>query len=200
MTVSDVAMAATGRVATAAGITGLLGLVFLILLFTVGQPFGTLNDICIGAAAVLSAVLAWLLFREQRLTSSLPGQIAVLVAVAGAAVVVVGSYLVISRSTGFFLAGLYMTVGNGLIGLWLIFLNLSARQAGTWPSSFTTFGLATGVILALGLAAVPGIFGRVDSFESASWLINYVGWTGALGWLVLFPIWCLRLGRLLSRT
>ena len=43
-----------GWVAIAAGIAGLLGLVFIILFFTVGQPFGTLNDICIGLTAILS--------------------------------------------------------------------------------------------------------------------------------------------------
>ncbi len=41
-----------GRVAIAIGISGLLGLVFITLFFTVGQPFGTLNDIFIGLTAI----------------------------------------------------------------------------------------------------------------------------------------------------
>ncbi len=59
MTTNNLASDPIGPLALAAGVAGLVGLVFLILFFTVGQPFGTLNDICIGLAAVLSAVLAW---------------------------------------------------------------------------------------------------------------------------------------------
>ena len=46
-----------GWVAIAAGIAGLLGLVFIILFFTIGQPFGTINDYCIGLTVILSMVL-----------------------------------------------------------------------------------------------------------------------------------------------
>ena len=53
MITNNFSSATIGWVAIAAGIAGLLDLVFIILFFTVGQPFGTLNDICIGLTAIL---------------------------------------------------------------------------------------------------------------------------------------------------
>jgi hypothetical protein len=103
-----------GWVAISAGIAGLLGLVFIILFFTIGQPFGTLNDICIGLAGILSGILAFMLFSEFHVKSPLLSQIALIAAGAGALVVAIGSILVIFGFTGWYLAGLYMSVGNAL--------------------------------------------------------------------------------------
>lgn len=197
MAVNDFSTILMGPVAIAAGIAGLLGLVFIILFFTVGGKFGTLNDIFIGLTAVLSAVLAWLLFSRL---SGFPQSLALLltlVAALGALVVVIGSVLVISRTTGWYLAGLYMAAGNGLIGLWLIGLSLSALPGDFMPQGLAIFGLVTGAIQALGLAAVPGIIQRVDRTEFSMSLVNVIWGTSALGWLALFPVWCILLGRYL---
>jgi len=94
-----------GWVSIAAGIAGLLGLVFLILFFSVGQPFGTLNDIFIGLAAILSGVLAGLFYSGYHARAPFASLIALIFALAGALVVVVGCVLVISGRTGWFLAG-----------------------------------------------------------------------------------------------
>ena len=185
---------AIGWIAIATGIVGLLGLVFIVLFFTVGQPFGTLNDICIGLTAILSMVLVWMLYPGQNAQSSLLSKIMLGLALLGMLVVVIGSVLVISGARGWFLAGLYMAVGYALIGLWLLGLNYAALGSNPWSHSLVIFGLVIGVIMALGLAAVPGMFNGIDSQESASWLIN-IGQAGALGWLVLYPIWCILVGR-----
>lgn len=186
-----------GRMAIASGIAGLLGLVFIILFFTVGQPFGTLNDICIGLAAILSGVLAWMLYAEHPAQSPLLSQVALILALLGALIVAVGSVLVIFEIAGWYLAGLYMSVGNALIALWLLGLNYSVWQKNPWPHNLIIFGIVIGVIMALGLVAAPGIFNKIDSWESAPWYINYVGQAGGLGWLILYPIWCILLGRIL---
>lgn len=47
-----------GPLAMATGIAGFFALAFILLFFSIGQPFGTLNDICIAIAAILSGVLA----------------------------------------------------------------------------------------------------------------------------------------------
>ena len=195
MTASSFSSTTIGWVAIAAGIVGLLGLVFIILFFTVGQPFGTLNDICIGLAAVLSAVLAWMLYPQYHAQSPLLSQVALGAALIGALVVAAGSVLVISGVTGWFLAGLYMAVGNGLIGLWLLGLNYSALSSNPWSHGLVIFGLVNGVVMALGLATLPGIFSGTDSMESASWIVNFFGPAGALEYLVLYPIWCVLVGR-----
>jgi len=196
---SNYSSTATGWIAFAAGFTGILGLIFLILLFAIGQPFGTLNDICIGLTAVLSAALAWLLYPVLHEQASLLSQAALIAALLGALVVVAGSTLVISGVKGWFLAGLYMAAGNGLLGLWLIALNTSAFKDGWWSSNLSILGLVSGVIMAVGLAAIPGIVRGIDSTESASWVVN-MGQAGALGYLVLTPVWSILLGRFLPRA
>jgi hypothetical protein len=88
-----------------------------------------------------------------------------------------------------------MAVGNALIGLWLLGLNYSAQYGQVWSNGLAISGMVIGAIMALGLMAVPGIFRGIDARESAPRYINYIGLAGSLGWLVLYPAWCIWLGR-----
>ena len=196
MTMSSFSPVTVGWVAIASGVVALAGLVFIILFFTVGQPFGTLNDVCIALAAVLSGILAWMLYPAHSAQSPQLSQAALAAALAGALVVVVGSVLVISGVKGWLLAGLYMTAGNALIGLWLIGLTYSALHTSSWPHGLVVFGLAAGLIMAVGLASVPGILRGVDAQALAPWYVN-AGYVGGLGWMLLYPAWCIWLGRTL---
>ena len=171
----------------------LLGLALLILMYIFSSgPLGILNDICIGIAAVLSVALAWSLHAQHQARNPQLATLALILTIAGAVIVVVGSVLSISGTTGFILAGLYMMVGNALIGLWLLSLN----YGGPWPHGLTIFGLIIGAVMALGLAAIPGILTGTDSFGTSTWL-TWVGQMGFFGWAVLYPIWCLRLWHVL---
>jgi hypothetical protein len=190
-----------GWVAFTTGLAGLLGLVFIILLFTLGQPFGTLNDICVGLTAILSGVLAWLLYPGQRAQSPLLSQVLLVVAIAGVLLVLVGSVRAVSGLSGWFLSGLYMAAGNGLIGLWLLGLSYSDLKSNSLPPGLVTLGFISGIILTLGLVTVPGILRGKDTKEYERTTVNYIWWTSALGWLALFPIWCILLGsNLLSQS
>lgn len=186
-----------GWTAVATGIAGLLALVLIILFFTIGQPFGTLNDIFIGITAFLSGALAWMLYAQNHAQSPRFSLIALVLALAGAAVVAIGSYLVVSGKTGWYLAGLYMGFGNALIGLWLLWLNISAQQSHHWPQNLVVFGVIVGVIMVLGMLTLPGLLWGIDAWEAAPWYVNYIGQVGALGWLALYPIWVILLGRAL---
>ena len=174
-------------------IVTLLGLVLLILMAIFGEPFGMLNDICIGLAALLSIALAWVLLPLHQARSPQLALPATILVILGAILVVVGSALSISGKTGFVLAGLYMAAGNALIGLWVLGLN----QGNPWPHGVVVLGLIAGAVMALGLATVPGIFMRTDSFSTSSWL-TWVGQMGFFGYAVLYPVWCLRLWNLLK--
>jgi hypothetical protein len=181
-----------GRFATLTGVVGLLALVLLILLFTVGGPFGTLNDICNGLTGILSGILAWNLYTKFHLPLGL-----LILALVGALVVALGSILIIFDVTGWYLAGLYTSAGYALIGLWLLGLNYAARQINPWPSGLVRLGLIAGIFMALGLLVIPGIIQRIDAWESGPWYINYIGQLGSIGYLLLYPIWCILVGRAL---
>jgi len=186
-----------GWVAIATGIVGLLGLAFIILFFTVGQPFGTLNDICIGLTAILSLVLVWMLYPGYHTQLPLLSQVALVIAMFGAVLVLVGTALAISGVKGWFLSGLYMAAGNAMIGLWLLGLNYFALRDNSLPHSLVIFGLISGVILAPGLVTIPGIFRGIDSQEYELTTFNYIWWASSLGYLALYPTWCILLGRFL---
>ena len=186
-----------GWMAIATGIAGLLGLAFIILFFTVGQPFGTLNDICIGLTAILSMVLVWMLYSMSHAQSSLLSQVALVFAIFGAILVLVGSALAISGVKGWFLSGLYMAAGNAMIGLWALGLNYSALRENSLPHGLVIFGLISGAILALGLVTIPGMFRGIDTQEYEMTIFNYVWWTSSLGYLALYPTWCILFGRTL---
>jgi hypothetical protein len=195
MTTSPIASSMIGWLAIATGITGFLALVFIILFFGIGQPFGTLNDIFIGVTALISAVLAGVLYAEHHAQSPLLSLFALILAAIGALVVIIGSVLAISGRTGWFLSGLYMAAGNAMIGLWLLGLNYSALRGNSFPQSLVIFGIISGAVMALGLVTIPGIFRGIDTQEYELTIFNYVWWASSMGYLALYPIWCVLLGR-----
>ena len=139
-----------GWVAISTGVVGLLSLLFIILFFSVGQPFGTLNDICNGLTAILAVALACLLYFAHRTYSPSFSLIALVFAFAGLVLVGVGTILVFTGKTGWFLAGLYVSAGNALIGLWLVGLNVTALQGNPWPHGLAVLGLVAGAFMMLG--------------------------------------------------
>ena len=94
--------------------------VLLILMYVLSSgPLGTLNDVSILIAAWLSVALAWSLHSQLAARNPLLATLALILTVVGAVIATYGSVLIISGRTGFILAGLYMMVGNALIGIWL---------------------------------------------------------------------------------
>jgi hypothetical protein len=156
----------------------LLSCISLFLFFTVGGPFGTINDAGNGILALLCAALALLLRRSGEVTVTV-------FACVGAASAVVGSYLVMSDTTGYFLAGLVSALGFALVGVWLVLVcrsdDLPARRS----------GLAAGAVMALGLVNLPGVLqGLGDQDSAPTWLLAAgVCWAGTY---LLLPLWALR--------
>jgi hypothetical protein len=178
----------------ATGVVGILATLALIVMFMGVGPFGTINDVLIGVEGLLSAILAVLLLSRLGLSAgalTVPG---VLFAALGAAVVMVGAYLVVSGRTGFVLAGLYMSAGFALIGAWVVWVNILAMQNGHWPDGLARFGLIVGAIMLVGFLSSLGITSRVDSFETSPWYVS-LGWVSFLAWGLLYPVWLILLGR-----
>jgi hypothetical protein len=193
--VNEIGARDTGRLATSIGAVAIGSAVSLATYFAVGGPFGTINDIGNATIGVLSAGLAW------RLRRQIPGRLADVAAGAalvGAAVATVGSALVVSGTTGWFLAGLVSSVGFAGIGAWLACLCLRGDVAPATPRGLRALGIAAGSLMVLGLTAAPGIPLRLDDASTApAW-----AWIGSAGWLgiyVVYPAWAIGFGVRLLR-
>ena len=185
-----------GWLTIATGGVILIGDVSLILFFTIGSFFGTFNDVCVAFAAILSGLLSWILYPAHHAYSPRLSQLLLSAALVGALVASIGSAFVIFDVTGYFLAGLMNFFGYALVGLWLLGLNYSAQRTNGWPRRLVQYALVCGASMAVGLLTDPGIVGRIDNPELAPWFL-YVAPVASLGWLLLYPIWSIWLGRLL---
>jgi len=186
------------RLAGGIGVVGPLSAASLVTYFAVGGPFGALNDVGNAALGMLAGSLAVSCGRRG-FPGDTAGTVPTTAAVAGAALTVVGSALVMTETTGFYLAGLVSGSGFGLIGTWLVCLNLRlGSDARAWPPGLTILGVVAGSVMTVGLLSVPGVVARTDDMETAPWWLvaSGVGW---LGTYVLMPAWALRLRRVLRR-
>jgi hypothetical protein len=179
------------RVAMAVATVDLLGVVCLIVFFVVGDPFGIINDIANAVVGVLSAVLAWL---SPAIRPPRWHRLALAAAVIGAIVMTIGSVLVIFEITGFYLAGLVSAVGAAFIGGWVLIANRFPPYAGDLPRGVRLTGLVAGVVMLVGLLAIPGVLAGVDDLNASPWYV-YVAQVNWLGTYLLYPIWCFRLAR-----
>lgn len=172
------------------GLVGLTGIVTISLYYTVRGPFGTLNDIGNGLMAVLTAV--WAAWLHPRLSAEAPRPAGAALAAAwvGAVVAVAGSVLVIFGYTGWYLAGLVTALGYALIGIWVFGASRWAARSGAWPRRQARWGQVVGILMALGLLALPGILARVDNAARAPWWAH-LGLAASLSWFGLYPLWCL---------
>jgi hypothetical protein len=196
MTTSNVSPFAVGWMGIAVGVSVILAVIFLILMYTVNGRFGTVNDVLNALIGILSVVLAWMLYAEQHARAPLMSQVTLALAVVGMIFTIIGSFLIIFGYTDFVLAGWYTGVGNALIGLWLAAFCYSLLTSNTFPHSLTVFGLVVGSFMTFGLLGIPGILARVDTMESLPWYLS-TSYLGFLGTYVLYPIWTIWLGRIL---
>jgi hypothetical protein len=198
MLTTDLPPAIIGWLAIGAGIVGLLGFISIALFFSVGQPFGSINDACIGIAAVLSVVLAYMLHPRLHAQSLPFSTIALVAATLGSILVLIGSALALSGAKGWFLSGHYMAAGNALIGLWLVVVCGFAMKGGSLPRGICILGIVVGSIMALGVVTFPGIIRGSDPKEYNVTVINSIWWTSSLAYLSVFPVWLILFGRIMA--
>jgi len=194
MTTSNFSTATTGWIAITTGVSAILAVIFLTLMYTVNQSFGRVNDVFNSVIGISSVVLAWMLYAEHHAKSPLMSQIALALAVVGAIFILIGSILIIFGFTDFVLAGWYSGIGYALIGFWLAAFCYSFLHGNALPHNLVIFGIVVGTFMAIGLLGIPGIIARVDSMESMPWYL-YVAFFGWLGTYILYPIWTIWLGR-----
>ena len=179
------------------GITAVLGFIFLIIFF-IGYfndiPsilfFGPLNDIFGSLVAVLSAVLATFLVISGSKRWVWLHLIGAILSWMGAFIVTLDSLMagdILPKNTAVILRTQYgfpslltthdLHFGFGLIGIWLVIIIIRAAQTKSWPNHLIGLGLLTGIIMVMGLSG--------DS---------------PLGFVFIYPIWCIWLGRHILRS
>jgi hypothetical protein len=199
MTTNHLSTTFIGWTAIATGVSAILAVVFLILMYTVNGPFfGTLNDVFNSLIGISIVILACMVYAEYHARLPLMGRIALLLALAGALFTILGSVLIIFGFTGFVLAGWYTGIGDALIGLWLVAFCYSLLRGTTLPHNLVIFGLVVGLFMAVGLIGIPGILAGIDSMQAMPWYL-YIAFFGYLGTYLLYPIWMIWLGRVLIK-
>lgn len=196
MITTSIRTTVVGRLAIAIGVVTILMLVFIALFFTVGQPWGSLNDASIALEAILSAVLAWVFYPWLHARSPRGSAFGLLAAGLGALIVAIGSALVISGAADYVAASQYMNFGFSWVGLWLLTLNYLARQRTMWPPRLIQLGRVVGAVMAFGLMSGFGILYGIDAQDTQPWFV-IVGGLSSLGWAILYPIWAIWSGRAL---
>ena len=194
MTTNNFPTATTGWIAIATGVSAILAIICLTLMYTVNPSFGRVNDVFNSVIGISSVVLAWMLYAEHHAKSPLMSQLALALALVGAIFTIIGSILIIFSFTDFVLAGWYSSIGYALIGLWLMAFCYSFLRSDALPHNLVIFGIVVGAFMAIGLLGIPGIFAGIDSMESMPWYL-YVAFFGWLGTYVMYPIWTIWLGR-----
>ena len=122
-----------------------------------GRRFGRLYSVCVCLAAVLTAGIAMLLFPQHRLIEEQVALVAFALALVGAFVAALGAVAAFTSATSWFLAQLYVSSGYAFIGLWLLIVTVSGGDALSLPHRVVNMGWFAGVVMALGMAAVPGV-------------------------------------------
>jgi hypothetical protein len=173
-----------GSLAMTHSLVGFAPCLCLIVFYLGADVFGSINDVGNAVLGVLSGVLAWSCqqvgLRVRRLLIG--------VAVLGAAITVVGSVLVLTEATGFFLAGLVSSLGFALIGVWLVALSRSLSLR------LRRSELIAGAVMLLGLVTAPGIAMGLDDMDTApAW--TFLGGLSWAGTYLLFPAWSFRLSQ-----
>ena len=176
-----------------------VGVIGLILLSVLGDPFGTLNDLGNAAIGVLSAVLALSIFAGRGSVRRGGHGAGLGASILGGAVMIIGSLLVILEVSGWYYAALVSSLGAAGIGLWLVVVNDRFAGFGGLSVGALRLGRFAGIVMLAGVLAVPSLLNRVDDWEIPPWYLScsQVSW---LGTYVLYPIWCVLLARSLGRS
>ena len=175
-----------------AGITAAVltvtGLVTLLVFFATGLPLlGALNDLNTVAMSVVTVPIALALYPVAARGPSPLAAIALGADFIGVALAAVFSLLLVAGVVTFNSSLLPVTLGNGLIGIWLLLTAglLLARSA--LPAALGWLGVAGGAGLAVSALAFPAL-GRehpIIGIAGLSALIGLVGFDAWMGVLLL---------------
>jgi len=174
-----------GAAAYLSAVFTILTFVTGILFFTVGKPFGKINDISSVFQVVLMLPLAFLFLPVTPPGLWGLGLAAALIGLAGMLVSAYGQGLLVFERIDFETSQKFFPAG-GLIGVWLALVNA----------------------LALTMNALPAVLAWIGMFAGIGYIVTVVGflrggqnnplfYSGSLVLAVSYPVWVIWLGRLI---
>jgi hypothetical protein len=198
-----------GWAAYLSGIAAILGLVSLILFFslesapnTAQSPhfWGPVSDIAPILQMLSMLVVLLSFYRIQRAKAAVLSLVGSAIGIIGMLGVVLLQFLLIIKVISFEQEVLPVLVATAVVGIWLIFANSIGQREGDLPTRLAWIGMAVGVafvfepvmLSAAGGAVAWRVFMSNYLLLAASavvFLVSYVG----------FPIWAFWLGRVLQR-
>jgi len=177
----------------ALGATAVAAAVCLLLMFAGVPALGPVNDHLNALVGWLALALAVLVRRREG--AQWPADAAVATAAVGAVVLTLGSWLVVSGATGYYLAGLVSSLGLAATGPALLLTRPALLAAGPVPAGTDRLVRLCGWCMAAGVLALPAALAGVDDPAAAPpyvWVGEGLAWLGFYG---LLPVWSLRLAR-----
>ena len=175
-------MVLAGWSAIAAAILTVTGLVTLLAFFgTRSELLGALNDLNTIVMALVTVPVALALHPIAARTSASLATIAVGADVLGVVLAAGFSALLVTRIMTFEATLTAITVGNGLIGVWLLATAALMLSASAVPSPLGWLGIAGGAGLALASLGFP-LLGREHPIIAVAGLVALIGLVGFYTW------------------
>lgn len=186
------------------GCIAVAGFISLMLLFTVCEPFGTINDVLSIPSGILLLPLVVGLYRLVADGYPLSGRVALLAGIAGFLTTITGSILLLTNRIDFTQSLLPGIGGFGLIGLWVLLSSIIALRSGALPRGLAWAGVLLAITPSLALLTVfrlesianglTGMAGQAGGFQMSLplmvvFLLGFISYAG-------LPIWFILMGRL----
>lgn len=193
-----------GWTALIGGVIGVIGFFSLALLFVVGEPFGTINDILSIPVAFLMLPLVVAFYRLDAADHPILSLVALAAGVAGFFAAAIGSALLVLNRISFEQSLLPGIGGFGLIGLWVLINCALALRGQTLPRGTALVGLLLAVTPSLILPAtlrVSSVVAVLNSFADPS---SFTGQASPQFYVVVvlgmvsyagLPLWFVQMGR-----
>lgn len=172
-----------GWCAIAAAVLTVTGLVTLLAFFGTGAPLlGALNDLNTIAAALVTVPVALALHPAAARGSPTLATFAVGVDLLGVLLAAGFSALLVTGVMSFEATLPYITMGNGLIGMWLLLTAALLRASVTLSSTLVWLGMAGGAGLAVAALGFP-LLGREHPVIAIAGLAALIGLVGFYLWV-----------------
>jgi hypothetical protein len=171
-----------GWSAIAAAILTVTGLITLLAFFGTGSTLlGALNDLNTIVMALATVPVALALYPVASRTSGSLATIALAADLIGVVLAAGFSALLVVRVMTFDATLLPITVGNGLIGVWLVMTAALVLAASSVPLALGWLGIAGGAGLALASMGFP-LLGREHPLIALAGLVALIGLVGFYAW------------------